>query len=101
MRRIDIVYVKPVGNHRVFESRFHDVVKRYDSFVHVLVGAGELALLTREAVFVSNTQPNVVVIRDGEVVAHGIGELSMREIERLIGGIIDQERLRAIPARAA
>jgi len=38
------------------------------------------------SVFVSSTVPNILVLRDGEIVAHTVGALPMTELKGILEG---------------
>ncbi|HET9987082.1 MAG TPA: hypothetical protein VFQ65_01145 [Kofleriaceae bacterium] len=89
--RIDLVYVRPLGDFRAYESRLLEVAGRFGDRVRFTrTSAGELALLTCERAFSTKTVPNVVLVRDGAVIAQAVGELPVtalvRIVERAIGG---------------
>lgn len=101
MQRIDVVYVRPTGDHRGFEVRLSEVAHRFGSRVTLTMGpASALARVTRERVFLSRTLPNVIVARDGEVIAEAIGDLPAREIESLLCAAIEGSKRAASPTAA-
>ena len=88
---IDLVYVRPLGDFRAYEARLLEVVGRFGDRVRLTqTSAGELALLTCESAFFSKTMPNVVLVRDGQIIAQALGELPanalVRIVERAIAG---------------
>jgi hypothetical protein len=91
MQQIDVVYVRPTGDHRVFEARVSEVTSRFGSRVVLTMGpASQLTRVTRERVLLSQMLPNIVVVRDGEVIAEAIGDLPVREIESLLGPAVER-----------
>ena len=88
--RIDVIYVRPLGDYRQFETRLLDVVQTFGADVHFASShSGDLGRFERERVFVSTRLPNVVIVRDGEVVGQTIGDLPKRELELLVQRAID------------
>jgi glucokinase len=85
MRRIELVYLCPRGEDRVFEARLARAIQRIAPQVRI---ANQLLGVTQDPVFLSPTLPNVVVVRDGEVVAQAIGELPQRELEDMLGAAL-------------
>jgi hypothetical protein len=79
-------YILPPGEHRSLVTRLRELAGRLGVALAPmsLVELGSITRAPGEHVFASSTQPNVLVMRDGEIVAHGIGDLPMREIETLI-----------------
>ena len=84
MQRIELVYVCPRED-RAFEARLARAIQRIAPQVRI---ANQLLDVTRDPVFLSPTLPNVVVVRDGEVVAQAIGELGQRELEDMLGAAL-------------
>jgi hypothetical protein len=86
-RPVHLVYVRPVGDSRHFEARLLEIVSHFGNRVRFTrARPSELSRFTRERVFLSPTVPNVVLVRDGEVVAQAVGKLPARDIEQLIRG---------------
>jgi hypothetical protein len=85
MQRIELVYLCPSGEDRAFEARLARAIQRIAPQVRI---ANQLIGVTRDPVFLSPTLPNVVVVRDGEVVAQAIGELRQRELEDMLGAAL-------------
>jgi len=102
MQTIELVYVRPFGDHRAFEVRLHDVVRRFGLRVQVTSGpASELTRITNDRVFLSSTVPNVVLVRCGEVIAQAIGDLPARELDSLLRTAVEHAGLAQPLAPAA
>jgi hypothetical protein len=87
---IEIVYVRPRGDHRAFQARLYDVVRSFEGDVQLVTcSASELRHITHERVFVSTTVPNVIVVRRGMVIAHALGDLPTRELDSLLRAAIE------------
>lgn len=85
LQQVDLVYVRPLGDFRQYESRLLGVADRFRERIRVTkVRAAELSRFTRERVFISKTVPTIVLLRDGEVVAQAVGDLPARELELVL-----------------
>jgi hypothetical protein len=83
---VDLVYLRPLGDFRQYESRLMGAAARFRERIRVTkVRPGELSRFTRERVFVSKTVPTIVLIRHGEVIAEAVGDLPARELEIVLG----------------
>ena len=82
---IDLIYVRPLGDFRQYETRLLGVAAQFrDRVRFTKVRPGELSRFTRERVFISKTVPTIVLIRDGEVVAEAVGDVPARELELVL-----------------
>ena len=85
--RVDLIYLLPLGDWKAFEAALLSMASRFIGRVRLVrASRTELARLTSARVFLSNTVPNIIVLREGEVVAHAVGVLPMRELKAILEG---------------
>ncbi len=89
LQRVDVLYVRALGDFRQYEARLLGVVDRFRERIRFTkLRAGELFRFTRERVFLSKTVPNIVLVRRGEVLAQAVGDLPARELEQVVRSAI-------------
>lgn len=84
---VDLIYLLPLGDWKAFEAPLLSMANRFMGRVRLIrVGRTKLGRLTNARVFLSNTVPNIIVLRAGEVVAHAVGALPMAELKAILEG---------------
>jgi hypothetical protein len=84
--RVDLIYLLPLGDWKAFEAALLSTANRFIG--RVRAGRAKLGRFTSARVFLSNTVPNIIVLRGGEVVAHVVGALPMTELKAILEGTI-------------
>jgi hypothetical protein len=74
--RVDLSYLLPLGDWKAFEAALLSTANRFIGRVRLIrAGRAKLGRFTSARVFLSNTVPNIIVLRGGEVVAPVVGAL--------------------------
>jgi hypothetical protein len=85
--RVDLIYLLPLGDWKAFEAALLSMASRFIGRVRLIrTGRAKLGQFTSARVFLSNTVPNIIVLRGGEVVAHAVGALPMTELKAILEG---------------
>jgi hypothetical protein len=83
--RVDLIYVPALGDWRAFEAALQSVAKRFFGRVRMVrASRAGLRALTSARLFLSESVPNVVVLRRGELVAQAVGVLPMMELKGIL-----------------
>jgi hypothetical protein len=85
--RVDLIYLLPLGDWKAFEAALLSMASRFIGRVRLIrASRAKFGRFTSARVFLSNTVPNIIALREGEVVAHAVGALPMRELKAIMEG---------------
>lgn len=83
--RVDLLYLMPLGDWSSFEAALSSLANRFIGSVRLIrTKRAMLRQFTNARVFLSETVPNIVLVRGGEVVAHAVGALPMTELKAML-----------------
>jgi len=87
--RVHVIYLLPPGDWSRFEAGLLSMARRFRGRVRVIrADRLELGRTSSARVFVSSTVPSILVLREGEIVAHTVGALPMTEVKGILEGIM-------------
>jgi hypothetical protein len=82
-----LIYLLPLGDWKAFEAALLSMASRFIGRVRLIrASRAKFGRFTSARVFLSNTVPNIIALREGEVVAHAVGALPMRELKAIMEG---------------
>ena len=91
--QIELLYLCPLGQFPAYETRLMEVVTRLrDRIRFRVVPAGALSRFTLGRVFLASSVPNIVLARNGEVIAQAVGELTTNALERIVRNAAEHAR---------